>query len=329
MEIGKIPENVLKRAVFKQIHHRRKEVILHPGVGEDCSAIEVEDGEVLTFSVDPITAADKGSGTFAVHITANDIASSGAEPVAIMTSILLPPRTREIKLRRLMEEIESACNSLSIEIMGGHTEVTDAVNRPVITVTGIGKVKKENLVSTGGLKPGDELVMTKWAGLEGTAIIAAERREKLLETLPVELVDKAADFYRYLSVVPEAAVAVRSGVCAMHDVTEGGIFGALWEMGAASSVGITADLKKIPIRQETIEVCEVFDINPYQMMSSGSMLIGCSNGNLLVEELEKAGIHAAVIGRATQGNDRIIINGEETRFLVPAGSDELYKIYAE
>lgn len=327
MEIGKVPENVLKRAVFKQIHHRRPEVLLHPGVGEDCSAVEVGQDEVLVFSVDPITAASKGAGTLAVHITANDLASSGAEPIGLMTSILLPPRTREKKLREMMQEIELACKGLEIEIMGGHTEVSDVVNRPVITITGVGKVKKGALVSTSGLQPGDELVMTKWAGLEGTAIIASERAEKLQETLPKELIDTAAGFLKYLSVVPEAAVAMNTGVSAMHDVTEGGIFGALWEMGAASGVGITADLKKIPIRQETIEVCEVFDINPYRMMSSGSMLIGCKNGNLLVEELEKNGIPAAVIGRATDTNDRVIVNEYETRFLEPAGSDELYKIY--
>ena len=169
--------------------------------------------------------------------------------------------------------------------------------------------------------------MTKWAGLEGTAIIAAERKEKLLETLPGELVDTAASLLQYLSVVPEATIAAASGATAMHDVTEGGIFGALWEMGAASGVGISAELMKIPIRQETIEVCEVFDINPYRMMSSGSLLIGCPNGNFMVRELEKEGIPAAVIGRATETNDRVVENTNETRFLEPAGSDEIYKIY--
>ena len=244
-----------------------------------------------------------------------------------MSSILLPPRTREKKLRELIQEMELACKELDIEILGGHTEISDAVNRPVITVTGIGKAKKGTFVTTSGLRPGDELVMTKWAGLEGTAIIATEKKEKLLETLPVELVDTAGSFYKYLSVVPEASIAAKLGVSAMHDVTEGGIFGALWEMGAASDVGITAELMKIPIRQETIEVCEVFDINPYKMMSSGSLLIGCANGNLMVRELNAHGILAAVIGRATATNDRVIENTYETRFLEPAGSDELYKIY--
>lgn len=327
MEIGKVPENVLKRAVFKQIKHYRPEVIMHPGIGEDCAAIETKEDEILVFSTDPITGASKGMGALAVHITANDLASSGAQPVGILTCIILPPRTREKKLRDLMEEIVITCKALNIEIMGGHTEVSDVVNRPLITVTGVGKVKKNQLVSSGGLQPGDDLVMTKWAGLEGTSIIAAEKQEELEKRLPTQLIEAAKAMKEQISVVPEAEIAMRIGVSSMHDVTEGGIFGALWEMGEASGVGIVADLKKIPIRQETIEICELFDINPYMLISSGCMLIGTSQGNLLVEELKKRGIEAAVIGRATDGNDRIIVNGDEQRFLEPAGSDQLYKIY--
>lgn len=327
MEIGKVPENILKRAVFKQLHHRRPEVILRPGVGEDCSAVAVGEDEALVFSTDPITGTDKGIGTLAVHITANDLASSGAEPIGILTSIILSEYTEEPDLRRIMMEIEEACNELSIEVMGGHTEVSDVVKRPVITVTGVGKVKKDKLISTGGLRPGDELVMTKWAGIEGTSIIAAEKEDILKKTLPKELIDEAVSYKKLLSVVPEARIAAECGATAMHDVTEGGIFGALWEIGAASGVGITADLRKIPIKQETIEICEVFDINPYMLISSGSMLIGCPKGNLLVEKLMENGINAVVIGRATAGNDRIVVNGDETRYLGPAGSDELYKIY--
>ena len=298
MKIGKVPENVLKRAVFKQIHHRRQEVLLHPGVGEDCAAVAPEQGEVFVLSTDPITGADKQMGVFAVHITANDLATAGAEPIGILSSIILPPETEEQDLRRIMSELEQACDELQIEILGGHTEVSDAVNRPVITVTGVGKVARGDLLSTGGMRPGDELVMTKWAGLEGSAIIAAEKRDVLEQTLPAHLIDTAESFLKHISVVPEAKIAMQHGVHAMHDV-----------------------------RQETIELCEVFDINPYLLISSGCMLIGCENGNLLVERLQDAGIPAAVIGRATEGNDRVIRSGEETRFLEPAGSDELYKIY--
>ena len=167
--------------------------------------------------------------------------------------------------------------------------------------------------------------MTKWIGLEGSAILASEREDRLRECLPTEIVETAKGFSELMNVMPESEIAREVGVTAMHDVTEGGIFGALWEMGEASGVGFEIDIRKIPIRQETIEICEVFDINPYMMMSSGSMLIGTQKGNLLVDMLESAGIHAAVIGYVIEGADRIARNGDEKRYLEPPQVDELYR----
>ena len=136
----------------------------------------------------------------------------------------------------------------------------------------------------------------------------------------------AQQFDQYLSVVQDAKIAQAFGVSAMHDITEGGVFGALWEMAEGSGVGLDADLKAIPIRQETVEVCEYFGLNPYQIMSSGSMMIAADDGHGLVMALEKAGIHAAVVGRATDGNDRVLRNGEDVRYLDRPQTDELYKV---
>ena len=194
-----------------------------------------------------------------------------------------------------------------------------------MSITGVGKTDRESLFASSGLSPGDELVVTKWIGLEGTAILASEKMEELKKKLPADLVKRAARFSEQMNVMPESEVAKEVGVSAMHDVTEGGIFGALWEMGVASGVGFEVDIKKIPIRQETIEICEIFDINPYMLMSSGSMLIGTPKGNLLVDMLESAGIHAAVIGYVIEGADRIVRNGDEKRYLEPPNGDELYK----
>lgn len=204
--------------------------------------------------------------------------------------------------------------------------MTRAVNQPIVNVCGVGKVKIGRLVSTAGAKPGDDILATKWIGLEGTSILAKEKEQELLGRYPKELVKVAQEFAQYLSVLPEAAVAMESGVSAMHDVTEGGIFGALWELAESSGVGLEIDLKKIPVKQETIEVCEFFNINPYELISSGCMLMASPDGNTLVRKLNKAGIHAAVIGKATTGNDRILRNEEEQRFLEPPKTDELYKI---
>lgn len=325
VKVGKVSENVLKRAVFKQIRHRREEVLIRGGVGEDCAAVELGEDEVVVLSTDPITGAAKDIGTLAVHITANDIASSGAEVIGILTTIILPERTREIALRRMMQEIEEVCQELGIEVMGGHTEVSNVVNQPLITVTGVGKIKKSKLLRTKGLEAGDELVMTKWAGLEGTSILANEKYEELTTKYTEDFISTAKDFMQYISVIPEARIAVEQGACAMHDITEGGVYGAIWEMASASNLGAEVDLKKIPIRQETIEICEFFDLNPYQLISSGCMLIGTKQGNALVEALEKEGIQAAVIGKIVEGNDKVVISGEERRFLEPPKSDELYK----
>lgn len=326
MKIGKVPENVLKRSVFKQLHTKRPEVVLGAGVGEDCAAVKLAADETLVLSTDPITGTAKDIGTLAIQITVNDLASAGAEPVGVLLTILLPEKIREIKLREMMEQIETACAKVGVQVMGGHTEVTAVVNQPVITVCGVGKVKDGKMVSTAGARAGMDILVTKWIGIEGTAILAKEHEEKLLGRFSAPFVQKAKELDAYLSVLPEAKIAVQHGVCAMHDVTEGGIFGALWEMAEASGIGLEIDIKKIPIRQETVEICEFFGINPYQLISSGCMLMAAEDGNLLVRELEKAGIPAAVIGKATAGNDRVLLNGEEQRFLEPPKPDELYHI---
>ena len=326
LKVGKVPESVLKRSIFRQIHTRREEILLGAGVGEDCAALKLAPGEIFVISTDPITGTVKDIGNLAIHITLNDLASAGAEPVGVMLTILLPEGSEEQDLKSLMRQMEEGCAAANVQIMGGHTEVTRVVNQPIVSVCGVGKAREEQLVSTGGARPGHDIIITKWIGLEGTSIIAKEKEAELLNRYPCDLVETARNFDKYLSVVPEAAVAVKSGVSAMHDVTEGGIFGALWEMAESSGVGLTIDLKKIPVRQETIEVCEFFGINPYELISSGSMLMASQDGNQLVQDLERAGIPAVVVGKATAGNDRVLLNGEEQRFLEPPKTDELYRV---
>lgn len=325
MKIGKVPENVLKRSILKQIKTKRDEVLLGAGVGEDCAAIALEPDEVMVLSTDPITGTTKDMGKWAVMVSANDIASSGAEVIGMLVCVMLPPDVTEAELKEAMQQIEVSCEELNIQVVGGHTEITDAVTRPILTMTGIGKVKKERLLATGGAKPGQDIVVTKWIGLEGTSILAKEKEEELLHKFPRHLVDEAKTYDEMLSIIPEAAIAVKSNVSAMHDITEGGVFGALWELAESAGVGLTVDLKKLPIKQATVEICNFYDINPYELMSSGSMLMATDNGHDLVLALEKAGIHSAVVGKVTNSNDKVVINGDETRFLEPPKTDELYR----
>lgn len=327
MKVGKVSETVLKRSIIKQIHTKRDEVLLGAGVGEDCAAIKLSPGEIFVISTDPITGTVKDVGMLAIQITANDLASSGAEPVGVMLTVLLPEEVEEADIREMMRQVEDACAHFHIQVMGGHTEVTRAVTQPVISVTGVGKVREDRLVSTAGAKPGQDILVTKWIGIEGTSIIAKEKEKELLEHFSAAFVDTAKGFDQYLSVLPDSRIAVEHGVSAMHDVTEGGIYGALWEVAEASGIGLEIDLKAIPIRQETVEICEYFELNPYYLISSGCMLMAADRGHDLVRKLEAAGIPAAVIGKATDGKARRIWNGGEESYLERPKTDELYKIY--
>jgi len=326
MKIGKLPESVLERSVLKQINHRREEVIVGPALGQDCAVLELKEGEVFTLSSDPITGTVKDLGSHCIHITANDLAASGAEPVGVMLTIMLPSQTKESELKQIMQDADITCKKLGMEILGGHTEVTDVVNQPLVSVTGVGKVRKDDLTLATLMKAGQDIVVTKWIGLEATAILAKEKEAQLRAVWSGELIDTAKNFDQYLSVIPEAKVARGMQVTAMHDITEGGILGALWEMANGARVGLEVDLRKIPIRQETIEICEFFKLNPYLIMSSGSMLMSTDDGKGLVEGLQRAGIEATIIGKTNGSNERIIKRGDEVSYLGKPQVDELYKV---
>ena len=329
MKIGKLPEPVLIRSILKQVGHRREEVLAGPSVGVDCAALEVGPGEALVMSSDPITGTVKDIGSHCIHITANDLAASGAEPLGVMLTVLLPETVEEPEIRKMIREAEETCRELNMEILGGHTEITRVVRQPLISVTGVGKIRKEDLLNPAEIRPGMDLVISKWIGLEASSILAKEKEARLLTRFSPEFIRTARNFDRYLSVVPDARAARAAGAAAMHDITEGGVFGAFWEMASAGGVGLDIDLRAVPIRQETVEICEFFGVNPYQIMSSGSMMIAAEDGQAVVRALEDAGIPGTVVGRTTDSNARILRSGDEIRYLDKPQPDELYRALEE
>ena len=324
MKAGKLSESILKRSVLKQLHRRRSEVTAQAGVGFDYGAFVAPEVVIAT---NPATRAFGRIADSGICRAVNNVACSGAEPVAVEISLLVPTNMNEPQLRELMKEIDEAAKKVQVQIIGGHTEVTRQVKEPLLTVTALGKIENGKKIMNSGVRPGMDLVVTKWIALEGTAILARMKQDELCQRYAKPFIEKAKEFSDYHSILPEAKIATGCNVAAMHDVSEGGIFGALWEMAQASHVGLEIDLKKIPIRQETIEICEFFDLNPYKLISGGSLLIAAENGNSLIHELEKEKIPAVLIGKATEGNDRILINDEERRFLETTQTDELYKIF--
>ncbi len=257
---------------------------------------------------------------------ANNIAVSGAQPVAFMLTLLLPENTEEYDIKALLSEAEQKGRELSMMLMGGQTRISGQVMSPHAVAAGYGKIRAERNHTVKVAAPGQDLVISKWIGLQGTAVLAKRNREKLLERIPCYLVEEAAGFDRYLSIIPEAAAAVKSGVCAMHDASEGGIFAALWELAEGAGVGLNIDMRKLPIRQETVEVCECCNVNPYELLSGGCLLMTTDDGLGLVEALAAEHIPAVIVGRVTEGRGRILRNGDEIRYLDRPKQDQLYKI---
>jgi hydrogenase expression/formation protein HypE len=323
MKEGKIPPELLKSLIFDNIKVRNEEVIMRPEIGEDCAAIDFG-SHACVLSTDPITGAVKNAGALAIHISCNDVAANGVRPVGIMMTILAPPEAEEEDIRRVMEDAGEAALKLGVEIIGGHTEITSAVNRIVISTTALGKVLKDRIVRSSGAKAGDDVIMTKWAGLEGTSIIAADKGKELETALTPEEIEAAKSFIDNISVVEEGVAAGEFGASSMHDVTEGGILGAAWEIAECSGKGIEIYIEKIPVREVTKKICSFYGIDPYRLISSGSMLITASKGAELVEILESKGIPSAIIGRITERGRNIISNGKIFP-LNPPGADEIYK----
>lgn len=324
MKIGKISESVLKRSVLKNITAKSSEMENGAGVGSDCAIFSFADGffsqAAQTFA---LCAADEIR--YPIYRAVNSVAVSGAIPTAVSLAVLLPPDAEEAFLQETMRNADRAAKALGIGIAGGHTEVTAAVTKAVVCATVIGRNGGSPLLP-GKAAAGQDIVLSKWIGLEGTALLAKRHENRLSARYPLHMIEAAAAFDELLSVVPEAATAVKSNVSAMHDVSGGGIFAALWELAESAGVGLAVDLKKIPIRQETVEVCEFFGISPYELLSGGCLLMTADSGEHLVQALEAEGIPAAVIGTITDNNDRVVINEEEKRFLERPGWDEINKI---
>lgn len=325
MKIGKVPFSVLQENVFHHIQNKRPEILVGSAIGEDCSIIEFGPDDLCVVSTDPITGATENIGYIAVHITCNDLASNGAEPIGLLITLLLPPFTTEEEINAIMQQIEKGATEVNAQVIGGHTEITDAVTRPVISVAGIGKSLKKAMI-TSKPKPNEDIIMTKWAALEGTAIIAKEKEEWLKDKMDTELLRKGQASIQYLSVLPESRIAVDFGVSAMHDITEGGVLGALWEMAHYAGVGMEIEMDQIPIKEETRVICGLFNIDPLRLISSGSMLITCQDGAELIQRFRAQGIEASLIGRTTEETDIIGMKNNKRVIIAPPDVDELYKI---
>ncbi|MFQ5832187.1 MAG: AIR synthase family protein [Candidatus Thorarchaeota archaeon] len=316
---GKVPPSMLEKLVFSHLGQRDADILLGPAVGEDASVIQIGE-KVLVAATDPITGSVEDVGWLAVHINANDVATFGVAPRWFLASILLPVKSGSEDLKRIMKQIDEAAKSLGISVAGGHTEVTEGIDRPIITGFMMGISSKDEYVTSAGAKAGDHIVMTKTAAIEGTAILAAEGKVMLSDRVGEEVVRDGRAIREQISVVKDGLTAFGTGhISAMHDPTEGGLSGGIHELCDASRVGFEVDIDRIPVRDSTRQICDALSVNVLELISSGCMIMTCDSNHSrdVVGTLQANGIAAAVIGTIRENQDERIARSEGKSYTLP------------
>jgi thiamin-phosphate kinase len=331
LNFGKLPPSILREVVYKHLGVPSKRVLLGPSVGEDAAIIDMGD-KVLVLHTDPITGAIENIGLLAVYVSTNDVATRGALPLWLSLAILLPEDATKELLEGIVSLIDQTAKEIGVSVVGGHTEVTLGLKRPIVVSTALGEARKESYVTSSGAKPGDLIILTKSAAIEGTSILANELEAQLKEKVGEDVIKKAKSYIKLISVVKEALVASSTGfVNAMHDPTESGILGAVQELCYASKVGARIYESKIPISYETKKVCETLRIDPLKTISSGALLIAVKKEGTeeVVRAIEKAGVKATIVGEFTEENNLEVIRKTGVERITEPVQEELWKVLKE
>ena len=325
MKIGKLDPVNLEDLVLHRLPVLSDDIVCGPATGLDCAAIRFKDGLAI-MSTDPITGAAADIGSLSVHVSCNDLAAFGVKPKGLLLVLIAPPSATTEDVALIIDQASVTAESIGVSIVGGHTEVSDAVTRFVVTTTAIGFADDGKMVQSNGSQGGDTLLMTKTGGLEGTAILAADQQARLGLVLSDEQLEQARSLIGQISVVREGILGGKLAVHAMHDATEGGILGAAWEMAEASGLGLEIDVDLIPIHPLTHKIATELNINPYRLISSGSLLIATDRPEEVLAEMAAEQIPCARIGKLTIEKNFIQIQSGKRSELAPPGPDELYKI---
>jgi hydrogenase maturation factor len=317
---GKLPPDLLRGLVLGRLGARRSETLVHAGLGIDAAAVAFDADSACVLTTDPITTATTGAGRLAVHVVCNDLAVMGAEPLGVLATLLFPAGIAPEVIAELAAEIDATARALNVEVLGGHTEIAPGVNAPLVVMAGVGRARRERLVTAAGARPGDALVLTRAAGLEGSHILANDLAGRLAG-VPAALLDEARGYAAELSVVADARRALELGATAMHDPTEGGVIGALWEMAEASSCGFRVFADRITVREPTRAICAAVGADPLRLIASGALLIACPDGGAMARSLS-----AVVIGEVTAAGRELVHADGHVEHVATLDRDELYRI---
>ncbi|MBU0624323.1 MAG: AIR synthase family protein [Candidatus Thermoplasmatota archaeon] len=329
LRTGKLPPTLLKR-LLKNTGASDRRVLLGPTFGEDAAVVRLGK-QLLVLKSDPVTYASDMIGWYAVNVNANDIVTKGAVPAWFQAVILLPVGSDEALAESIFKQISAAAKKLGIAVTGGHTEVTPGIDHPIVVGDMHGVVEGRHIVRSSGARVGDALVLTKGAGIEGTAVIAREKRADLLKVFDESFVNRAAKylFRPGLSIVAEAKVALKYRVSAMHDPTEGGVAMGVHELAEASGKSVELWTDEIIVRKETARLCAKYGLNPLGLLGSGALLATFkpSDSDKFVAEVHTMGIDASVVGKMIAGPGKSrMVSSEGITPLSFSERDEVLKV---
>lgn len=328
MNPGKITETQCKRSVLKWLPSNGRQVIQGAGIGRDYAGMQITPELGWMTASATVTMGTQEAVTYAFWKAQNQWATSGGTMQAITAILLLPARGSEERIRKTVQTITELCVQAGIEYLGGHTELLENLRYPSITITAYGiQTKQTQRFTPEAVQAGDSIYMLGYAALEATSMLVNDHWQELKQRYADFYLETARDCSSDLSLVSALQELHTDGITYLHDVSTGGVFAALWELGEAAGCGMQIEWRKIPIRQETIEVCEFFDVNPYMAMSGGSMLAVVKKSEKLQEQRIFDRIPVVRIGQVTATHDRIVVRDEESRYLTLPKGDELYKIY--
>jgi hydrogenase maturation factor len=327
LPIGKLPPDILKRLLSGQASPDPS-VIIGPGLGLDCAVVD-PDPELLVIKSDPVTFVSDMIGWYAVQVNANDIATTGARPRWFTATVLLPENKATVAMAEdILDQIGRACRELGIALVGGHTEVTHGLDKPIVAGTMFGQVARDRLISPRNVTAGDKVLLTKSIPIEGISILAREFPQRLGQDLTPQEIEQAAAYIVRpgISIVRDARIALAAGrVSAMHDPTEGGLASALWELATACDKTIIFAPRNVPMDGLAARICRVFALAPLATIASGALLLTVAkdDADKVRLALQNAGIPCAAIGEVAEGRPEVILAREESPADIPSGGPRL------
>ncbi len=321
MEVGKFPTAMLERLLSK-VAIADPRVLVGPKIGEDAAVIDMGN-RLLVAKSDPVTFAADSIGWYAVQVNANDVACTGGVPRGFLATLLVPPQFSEDEAERVFDQIIDACRALDIALIGGHSEVTHGIDRPIVLGSMLGEVDRDRLIHTGGAQEGDSIVLTKGIAIEGTALLSRDCADSLRQAgVSADIIGKCTTllFNPGISVLKDAQLACAvAEVHSMHDPTEGGLATGLREVAKASGLGLAVEEGSIPVLPECQAICQALELNPLGLLASGSLLITLPAGDVpkLILSLERQGIAGWEIGQMLAPEEGMIMIGQEGEVPLP------------